>query len=87
MNEKEAPFILNKYWIKEILEMNNENDLNPDVLVASNTHFYYHNNIMPEIETWKLYTVSEKISIFQTVKGLMTNWSSLWTFFVSINYN
>ena len=29
-------FILNTYWIKGILKMNNGNDLNPDVLVASN---------------------------------------------------
>ena len=28
--------LLNKFWIKEILKMNNENDLNSDVLVASN---------------------------------------------------
>jgi len=40
VNEKEA---LNKYWIKEILEMNNENDLNTDVLVESDNKFIKFN--------------------------------------------
>ena len=31
-------FLLNKFWIKEILKMNNENDLNSDVLVTSNNY-------------------------------------------------
>ena len=35
-------FILNKYWIKEILKMNNESDLNPDVLVAFNNLKNYY---------------------------------------------
>jgi len=31
-------FLLNKFWIKEILKMNNENDLNSDVLVTSSNY-------------------------------------------------
>ena len=41
MNENETLSLLNKILDQEILKTNNENDLNSDVLVASNSHIQY----------------------------------------------
>ena len=53
MNENETLFLLNKFWIKEILKMNNENDLNPDVLAASDSDYF---NIIEKIHLLLLFS-------------------------------